>query len=193
MTVLTTSIGNDWDRDFTNKILSHKDMTLDYDTNTGTAPAFGDYVRGGTSGAVGKILSGTDLGGTNATGSFVLTNVIGKFEDGETLVPLDSLGFDTVINGGFKTGDRLDEVGAGTAEFQVYAIEFNHPGDVAGAGTVYGNTDVAGFLDNDNLEVSTASNFPITFVNTKLPVALVPPKSVPLRIFPTAPDVPPLT
>ena len=59
-------------------------MTLDYDgRSAGTAPNLTDYIRGNTSGAVGKVLAGTDLGGTNATGSLDLTNVVGRFETNE--------------------------------------------------------------------------------------------------------------
>ena len=60
---------NDWDIDYVNKVFIHVDGRLAYDTNTGTAPALGDFVRGTNSGAIGRIIAGSDLGGTSATGT----------------------------------------------------------------------------------------------------------------------------
>src|SRR3989344_5556087 len=132
------AIANDWDINFTGKIISHIDGVLSYDTNTGTAPSAGNYIRGTTSGAVAKILTGSDLGGTSATGTLTLTNTVGQFVNNDPLDVLDSLAFDqvTASNGGFKVGDTLDEAGAGTANFLVRAIEYNLL--AAGDGTVYG-------------------------------------------------------
>lgn len=151
----STTIADDWDIDYTNKILSHKDMTLDYDTNSGTAPALGDYVRGGTSGAIGKIIGGTDLGGTSATGSLTLTNIVGRFEDGEALVVMASLGFDTVdsAKNGIAVGDSID--GPTTEDMDIYAIEYNY-GVTDGTGTLYGIVQTGGFLNNDAIDNTTS-------------------------------------
>ena len=49
------AISAEWDIDFTNLVISHIDGTLDYDAYADDAslPVAGDYVKGGTSGAVG--------------------------------------------------------------------------------------------------------------------------------------------
>lgn len=151
------AISSDWDINFSAKVISHVDGDLDYDTNTGTAPSAGDYIRGATSGAVGKILSGTDLGGTSATGTLTLTNVVGRFQNNESLVVLDRLTFNTVTNGGFSVGDTLDENGSGTAAITVYAIEFNYlDADTAGSGRVYGiHNNADNFTNGDQLDNTT--------------------------------------
>jgi len=152
----STGLTDDWNIDFINKILSHKDMTISWDGRTaGTSPALGDYVRGDTSGAVAKVIGGTFLGSTNATGTIIATNVRGRFEDGEQLRHLDELPFDTIVAGGFAIGETLDEVGAGTAQIIVDFIEYNHPGDTAGDGTIYGRLTTVGWLDGDDIENST--------------------------------------
>lgn len=143
---------DDWDINFNTKVISHKDGVLLYDTNSGTAPSLGDYIRGATSGVVGKVIAGDDLGGTNATGELTLTNVTGRFENNESLVVLDSLGFDTVANGGFAVGDTLDEQGAGTGSIIVYAIEYNNADD--GTGTIYGVHSGDSFINNDVLDIN---------------------------------------
>ncbi len=158
MTVLDTDILGDWQRDKVNRILSHIDMVLDYDTNTGTAPSNGNYVRGSISGAIGKIIAGTDLGGTSATGSLTLTDVIGRFEDNEALVVLDELPFDNVQTG--KTVSKGDLLTGPTTEtFTVRAIELNYGvfGKTAGEGKFYGTIGVAGWADNEQIDVSGGS------------------------------------
>ena len=49
-------VADDWLFDYPNKILSHIDGTLAYDTGAGRAPVVGEYIIGNTSGAIGKIL-----------------------------------------------------------------------------------------------------------------------------------------
>ena len=148
-----TGITDDWDLDFVNKIIQHKDMTIDWDTNTGTSAPLNAYIRGVTSLAVAKVIGGTTAS-VSATGTYILTNVKGRFENNEVLETLDELGFDTIISTGLAIGDTVDEVGAGTAQIIVDFIEYNHPGDIAGAGTIYGRIQTAGFIDNDGLEVN---------------------------------------
>jgi hypothetical protein len=149
------AISNDWDIDFIDKVISHVDGVLAYGSNTGTAPADGDYVRGSSSGAIGKIIAGTDLGGTSATGTLTLTNVVGKFESAESLVVMDRLLFDNVTsgNGGFAVGDTLDESGAGTASIVVRAIEYNLT-STAGDGYIYGVHSGEDFTDGDVLDIN---------------------------------------
>ncbi len=163
----STNLIDDWDIDYTNRILSHKDMTLDYDGRTaGTAPTLGEYVRGTTSLAVGKVIGGTDLGGTNATGSIVLTNVLGRFEDGEGFKILDELPFDTVQTGkGASVGDVL--TGPTTEQFTIRAIEFNYgkQGVTSGTGTFYGTIDTAGFADGEQIDNNTTTDTNIALVN----------------------------
>ena len=153
------AIADDWNVDFTGKVISHIDGVLSYENNIGTAPVAGDYVRGSVSLTTAKILTGSDLGGTSATGTFTLTNVSGRFDLTDELVVLDSLGFDTVLNGGFIVGNTLLEQGAGTGEIVVYAIEYNFPDSAAdGAGTIYGVHSGENFTDNDVLDVSGGSS-----------------------------------
>jgi len=148
-------IADDWDIDFIDKVISHVDGILSYDTNTGVAPSDGDYVQGTTSLAVGKVIAGSDLGGTAATGTLTLTNVVGKFEDNDPLLVLDSLAFDGVTagNGGFKVGDTLDEAGAGTADIDVLAIEYNL--GTAGEGTIFGTAGGGqSWTDGDVMDIN---------------------------------------
>lgn len=163
----STNIDVDWDIDFVNRVISHKDMTLDYDGRTaGTAPTLGEYIRGATSGAVGKVIGGTDLGGTSATGSIVLTNIIGRFEDGESFKILDEVPFDTVQTGkGVNIGDQLG--GPSTEDFDVYAIEFNYgkQGVTSGTGTFYGIINVAGFANDEQIDNDTTGDTNVALVN----------------------------
>lgn len=146
-------ISDCWNVDEPNKRIQHVDGRLAYNSNTGTAPVKYDWIRGATSGAVGQIINGDDLGGTNATGYFDLTNVVGQFSDTEEIVPLDSLHFDTVDNGGFVIGNTL--TGPTTESFTVYAIEYNLPTDAtAGEGYAYGTINTAGFAENEQIDVS---------------------------------------
>ncbi len=156
------AISSDWDIDFTTKRISHVDGLLTWDGGDvgETAPAAGDYVRGDTSGAVGKVLSGVNLGvtGPGGTGDFSLTNTVGRFEDGEAISVLSSLPFDNVDKG-FEVGDTLYEFsGGGNASIVVYAFEYEA---VAGAsGTLYGTlgdgtVGATAFANNDILRVSS--------------------------------------
>ena len=112
-------------------------------------------MRGTNSGAIGKIIGGSDLGGTDATGTLTLTNVVGKFEDNDPLVVMDRLLFDNVTsgNGGFAVGNTLDENGAGTASIVVRAVEYNLT-STAGDGYVYGVHSGENFTDGDQLDVN---------------------------------------
>lgn len=164
----STTIANDWDIDYTNRILSHIDMVLDYDGRTaGTVPTLGEYVRGSTSGAVGKVIAGTDLGGTNATGSITLTNVLGRFEDGESFKILDEIPFDGVdsAKNGIAVGDSID--GPTTEDFDVYAIEYNYgkQGVTDGTGTLYGIIQVAGFANDEAINNTTSGETSVALVN----------------------------
>lgn len=141
-------IADDWDFNYANKVISHIDGILSYNTGTGTQPAVGQYVRGATSGATGKVLSRT---GTVTSGTLTLTNVIGRFESGEQLDTLSELNFDGVANGGFQVGDTLQ--GATSSQtIDVLFIEYNL-GATAGAGTIYGNNMSGLFTDNENLDI----------------------------------------
>jgi hypothetical protein len=147
------AIGSDWNIDFTQKIISHIDGVLEYDLNGATAPAEGDYIRGDTSGAIGKVLSGTDLEGTGATGTFTLTNVVGRFQDQETITVLDIIAFDGVVSPGFEVGDTLYEAG-GAATVAVYALEYDA---VGGTGDIFGTTSGGTFVNNDELRITSNS------------------------------------
>lgn len=142
------AISDDWDFNYASKILSHVDGVLSYDTGTGQQPAVGEYVRGSTSGAIGKILART---GNTAAGTLDLTNVEGQFEDNELIELMSEIGFDAVTasNGGFKVGDTIvDQV---TGSVVVRAIEYNSDG--SGGGIIYGDSFVA-FTDNSQLDIS---------------------------------------
>jgi hypothetical protein len=161
-----TTIADDWNIDYTNRIISHKDMTLSYDSNTGTAPSLGDYVRGTTTGAIGKVIGGSNLGGTNATGTLILTNVIGRFQDNESLDVLDILPFDTVqVGKGASVGDSLDG-SSGTETFVIRAIEFNYgkQGVTAGEGRFYGTLSGT-WSDNEQIDNTTTGQNNIALVN----------------------------
>ena len=151
-------VANCWDLDFVGlanrhpKEIRHVDGILSYDGNTGTAPALGDYVIGGTSDAVGRVIAGSDLGGTSATGTLTLTDITKRFLDNETLRVLSRVGFDTVANGGFKVGDTI--TGPTTESIDVKAIEYNLLSGTPGAGHIFGNNLTTGFANNEQLDVS---------------------------------------
>lgn len=134
----------------------HVDGVLTYAANTGTAPSLDDYVIGGTSGAVGRVVAGSDLGGTNATGTLTLTNVVGLFSNTETLRVLSEVPFDTVggTPQGFKIGDTL--TGPTTESIDVQAIEYNEGPKflLPGEGSIYGDNLTAGFANNEQIDVS---------------------------------------
>lgn len=148
------AIANDWNIDFTGKIISHIDGVLTYGTGTAGQAAVGDYIIGETSGAVGKVLSRT---GNATSGTYTLTNVIGLFQNTEGIDVLSTLNFDTVTagNGGFKVGDTLTGGSSGST-IVVKAIEYNI-GAVAGAGTIYGAPMSALFTNNEALSVGGTS------------------------------------
>jgi len=141
-------ISDDWLFDYPNKILSHIDGTLAYDTGAGRQVVAGEFIKGNTSGAIAKVLSVT---GATASGTMTLTNVLGLFQDNETFEVLSELNFDGVTaQGGFKVGDTITDAVTGT--MIVDFIEYNI-GGVAGAGTAYGNTFTA-FTNNSSLDVT---------------------------------------
>lgn len=148
------SVSNDWQLDYTGAssgtvpVLQHIDGRVNYDTLTGNAPSLGDYIIFANSGVTAKVIGGDDLGGTTATGYLDLTNVTGLIEDNDPFEVLSTLGFDTVTNGGFVIGDVI--TGPTTESITVRAIEYNMT-TTQGAGTIYGDTVTAGFLNNDAL------------------------------------------
>lgn len=149
------AIGNEWDVDFTNKIISHIDGTLDYDGASGSVePAAGDYIKGGTSGAVGKVLS---INITDTTsGTITLSRVSGVWAENESIEVLDSLTFDNVVNGGFVVGDTLETSTGGGDTITVDAFEFAGDGSDGGAGgTIWGTA--SGTFANEALERQAAS------------------------------------
>ena len=138
---------DDWDYNWATAVLSHIDGVVTFNTGTGTIPVAGEYVRGVTSGAIGKVLATT---GTVASGTLTLTNVLGRFVSGEQLDTLSSVDFDGVANGGFKVGDTItDQV---TGSIDALFIEYNIDG-VAGHGTIYGNNMTA-FTNDSALDVT---------------------------------------
>lgn len=147
------SVSNDWQLDYTGAssgtvpVLQHIDGRVNYDALTGNAPSLGDYIIF-ASGVTAKVIGGDDLGGTTLTGYLDLTNVSGLIEDNDTFEVLSTLGFDTVTNGGFVIGDVI--TGPTTESITVRAIEYNMT-TTQGAGTIYGDTVTAGFLNNDAL------------------------------------------
>jgi len=145
----------DWYEDVTIKKIAHIDGILNYDGNTGTAPSLYDMVRDAVTGAIGQVIGGSDLGGTNGTGTLTLSGVTGRFGNNNSIVVLDTLGFDTVLlDPSFIPGATIDEVGAGTAQIIVDRIKYNDT-TVAGVGTIFGRVQTAGFLNNDGLEIAS--------------------------------------
>ncbi len=145
---------DDWDIDYANTEIRHIDGILSYDANTGTAPSLNDYIRGTTSGAVARIIAGSDLGGVAATGTLTLTSVVGRFENDEPLEVLSEVPFDTVANGGFAVGDTI--TGPTTESIDVKVIEYNEGPKVAlaGEGSIYGDNLTSGFSDGEQLDIS---------------------------------------
>lgn len=147
------SIANDWDVNYSAKVISHIDGVLSYDTGDGTQPAVGQMVIGGTSGAVGKILSRT---GNAAAGTLTLTNVLGQFANNENLYVLSELMFDTVNS----TNKALIQVGAtitgdsSASTLVIKFVEFNIDG-VAGHGKFYGRPMSAAFTNDEDLKIAT--------------------------------------
>jgi hypothetical protein len=146
-------ISDDWDFNYSAKVLSHIDGILSYDTGGGSQAAVGDYVRGSTSGALGKVLANT---GDATSGTLTLTNVLGQFSDGELLEALSTLDFDGVIT----AGQDLIQIGAvisgATGVMTIRFIEYNIDG-TAGHGTFYGDTLTTGFVNNETLSISATN------------------------------------
>lgn len=153
-------ISDDWDFDYTNKVLQHVDGVLSYGSGSGGQAAVGDYIIGGTSGATGKIIART---GTAASGTLTLTNIKGLFQSGETLEVLSTLGFNSVANGGFAVGDTLVDQSSGSIDVQV--IEYNFDG--SGDGVIYGdNFSTVTLSDPLDINGGTASVAVATNVGT---------------------------
>lgn len=146
------SISDCWDIDYPNTRLSHIDGVLSYDTGTLNQPDVGEYVRGSTSGAIGKILSRT---GGVATGTLTLTNVVGQFEDNEVIEQMSKVGFDnvTTANNGFSVGDVVTDSASGS--ITVRAIEYNEDG--VGGGILYGDSFTS-FGDNLVIKITGGSS-----------------------------------
>lgn len=143
------AISSDWSVDYTAKIISHIDGVLNYDTGSGSQPAVGDVIRGGTTGTLGKILART---GTAASGTFTLTDVSGRFQDNETLINCDKINFDGVTNLGFSVGDTITGA-TSTRSGVVRKIDYNMT-TTAGAGTAWSEQFGAGsWTDNENIQV----------------------------------------
>lgn len=144
------AIATDWNVDFTAKLISHIDGVLTYDTGSGTQPAIGDVIRGGTSTTLGKILAIT---GTAASGTFTLTDVDGRFQDNEALTNCDRINFDGVVNSGFVVGDTITGA-TSTRSGVVRKIDYNMT-TTAGFGTAWSEQFGAGaWTDNENIQVS---------------------------------------
>lgn len=138
------AISSDWNIDYTNKLISHVDGELDYDTGSGTQPPVGAVIRGGTTLAIGKILSES---GTASSGTFFLTDVEGQFSNNETLTYLDSVDFDGVVNNGFVVGNTI--TGASSGRTGVV-----HKIDYYGAnGKAWGDFGAGSWTNNENIQV----------------------------------------
>lgn len=138
------AISNDWNIDFPNKIISHIDGDLDYDTGSGTQPTVGAVIRGSTTTAIAKILARS---GTAASGTFTLTDTVSQFQDNEALVWLDQVNFDGVTNNGFSVGDTITGATSGRTGI-IRKIEYFNAG-----GTVYGDFGTGSWTDNENIQV----------------------------------------
>lgn len=141
-------ISDDWSIDYANKVIAHIDGVLTYDGGgAGVQAAVGDYIRGATSGAVGKVLART---GNATAGTYTLTNVLGQFQNNEAIAILSYVDFDGVANGGFAVGDTIvDQV---TGSMVVRALEYNIDG-VAGHGRAFG-TSMSLFTNNSQIDIS---------------------------------------
>jgi len=140
------SISDDWDFDYPNTKLQHVDGVLTYDGGTAGQAAVGDYIRGDSSGAIGKVIAVT---GNAAGGTYTLTLVEGLFEDNEAISLMSNADFDTVLNGGFAVGDVIVDQVTGT--IAVKAIEYNSDG--LGGGTMYGDAMVV-FTNDSQLDIT---------------------------------------
>jgi len=164
------AISDDWNVDFVNKVISHIDGVLDFDSHltTGDPPQAGDYIRGCDSGAIGKILGNYSSAGVfgqaiytpdQSLGTLTLTNVSGRFQNNEKLIVLDSVRFDAVTQDGFGTGITLYASG-GEASIYVDAIDYHYTeADETsnGFGTIFGRNNSTAFVLNDVLKKSSAT------------------------------------
>jgi hypothetical protein len=148
------AIATEWDVDFTNKVISHIDGTMAWQSAAGDPPDAGDYIKGGTSNAVGKLLD-SSVDYSTATGTAKIGNVNGTFVDTETLAGLAFVTFDSASNGGFEVGDTLQNSGA-TIVFDVDAIEYNTAND--GTGTMWGVETTGQVINTTSLRKSTATS-----------------------------------
>jgi len=145
------AIADDWDFNYAAKILSHIDGVLSYDIGTGRQAAVGEYVRGNTSGAIGKIIAVT---GATASGTLTLTNVVGLFQDNETFEVMSFVNFDGVVDKtpdvqGIHIGDVVTDAVTGT--ITVRTIEYNEDG--LGGGTLFGDVFTL-FTNNSSLSIT---------------------------------------
>ena len=148
------AISNDWDFNYSAKVISHIDGVLSYDNGSGSQADIGDYVYGATSGALGKVLART---GTATSGTLTLTNVIGQFEDDELLEVLSTLDFDTV-NATNKANiiPGITIYGSSsTSTMVIKFIEYNIDG-TDGHGTFYGTPMSATFTNDEDLKLTDA-------------------------------------
>jgi hypothetical protein len=148
------AILTEWDVDFTSKVISHIDGTMAWQSAAGDPPDAGDYIKGGTSSATGKLLDST-VDYSTATGTAKIANVNGTFVDTETLTGLAFVTFDTASNGGFSVGDTIQNSG-GTIVFDVDAIEYNTAND--GTGTMWGVETTGQVINTTSLRLSTATS-----------------------------------
>lgn len=147
------AISNDWDFNFAAKVISHIDGVLSYDTGSGSQADIDDYVRGSTSGALGKVLART---GDATAGTLTLTNVLDQFEDGELLEVLSTLDFDGVITAGQALIVPGAVISGATGILTIRFIEYNIDG-TDGHGTLYGDTLTTGFVNNETLDISATN------------------------------------
>lgn len=125
--------------------LSHNDGDLNYDNGLGTPVTADGYIRGATTGAVAKVL---DISGTAASGILTLTNTTARFQNNESLVWLNTVNFDGVINGGLAVGNVVTGASSGRTG-TIRAIEYSGT-----SGTLYSEGFTGGaWTNNENIQV----------------------------------------
>jgi hypothetical protein len=129
------------------KRIVHVDGELAYGSGSGTAPTVGEYVKGATSGAIGQVIVTDAI----VSGTLSLTNVVGRFQNSESISILSELNFDAVTSGGFEVGDTIAGNSSGST-IPVEALEYNYDG--AGGGTIFGSPMSAAFTNNEQLDIS---------------------------------------
>jgi len=144
-------ISDDWDFNYSAKVISHIDGIVTFGAGTGTIPAVGEYIID-DEGNIGKVLANT--GSAGAGGTLTLTNTIGYIKSGATLDHLSKVDFDGVGNGGFQVGDTIDDQVTGT--MVVKFIEYNIDG-VDGHGTAYGNVMTV-FTNDSQIDISAPAD-----------------------------------